>query len=102
VSPATEPGAGPLGPRTPRFTRWREPDVAGSVQVRQVHLPCILCSMDEWVGWMHQRENWNLVVNREAMALAHGLVLAPGGSIRTGPWVPWRDLARDDGEYEET
>jgi hypothetical protein len=88
VSPATEPGAGPLGPRTPRFTRWREPDVAGSVQVHQVQLPCILCDMPEYFGWMHQRENWNFVVHRRAMAAAHSLVLAEGGNLRDGPWVP--------------
>jgi hypothetical protein len=68
-----------------------------------VNLPCILCAMTAegrgYFGWQHDRQNWTQVTHREAMALTHGLVLAPEGSIRTGPWVPWRDTVRDDGDY---
>jgi len=65
-----------------------------------VNLTCILCDMPDWFGWMHDRTNWAVPYWREAMARAHGLVLAPGGTLRDGPWVPWRDPARDDGEYD--
>ena len=80
---------------------------------------CILCDIHdergEWFGLLHDRQQWNarwdwvpndrggydhMPAHREAMALAHNLVLAPGGDVRTGPWVPWRDTARDDGPYD--
>ncbi len=50
--------------------------------------------MDEWVGWMHDRRNWDLVPNREAVARAHNLGPGPSG------WEPWRDISQDDGPYE--
>ena len=65
---------------------------------------CVLCDIHdeggEWFGWAHDRSNWSNPRWRPAMALAHGLVQAPGGSTRTGPWVPWRETFRDDGPYE--
>jgi len=51
-----------------------------------------------WYGWVHDRENWSDPRWREAMALAHGLMLETGGSVKRGPWVPWVDAARDDGD----
>jgi len=58
-------------------------------------LRCLLCDMcDEgrgYYGWMHDRRNWDLVAHRPAMALAHAQVLAEGGTLRDGPWVPWNE-----------
>ena len=34
-------------------------------------MPCILCDMDEWFGWMHDRANWETKAWRRAMVLAH-------------------------------
>jgi hypothetical protein len=43
---------------------------------RETTLPCILCDTDSYFGWWHHRSNCTMVQHREAMALAHGLVLA--------------------------
>ncbi len=71
-----------------------------------MNLPCLLCDMAAegrgWFGFQHDRSNWSTPGWRPAMAAAHGLVLAEGGTLTDGPWVPWEVDVPDDGEYLPT
>ncbi len=63
-------------------------------------LPCILCDLHDergdWFGPAHAREYWSQVDWRPWLAGVHGLVLAEGGTLRDGPWIPLRDEVRVD------
>ncbi len=62
-------------------------------------LRCVLCDMVDEGRWWHPAHNriaWSDPSLRPWLARVHGLTLAPGSNLRTGPWIPLRDEVRAD------